>query len=53
VGYDVTTNRLLHVTHAHSIYLGYNLVGDQNSYSKLIGDPLQGSQKLSQVHLTG
>ena len=50
MGDDVPTDRFLSVSGEHSstIDLCDNLVGDDDSYPELIGNPLKGAQEFGQ-----
>jgi hypothetical protein len=52
---NVATDGLFRVCSEHggSVNLGHDLVGDDYSNSKFIGDTLEHAKELCQVHLTG
>jgi hypothetical protein len=53
MGNNMTSNWLLAIRSKHctAIDLGHHLISDYNCDTKLISNPLKGSQKFSQVHL--
>lgn len=51
---DVTADRLLCFTceHGATIYLGHDLVRDDDCHAELVGNSLQRAQELTEMHLT-